>query len=281
MSNNAVIPHDEVKKLRSFLDSPPVLAQLQKAVPSNLDPQRLARQAISLVSKNPGLIRCTQLSILQGIMQAAELGLELTGPLGHAFLIPRRDNRNRCQVATFQIGWKGLVSLAFRSGHVLSFPVRTVYANEPFDVEYGTEHRIHHKPLFMNKGEPVAYYAAVYYKGGGRDFEVMGHDDVVAHRAKYVPKSDRETAWDTSFPEMAQKTVCRRLCRRLSLCPEAQMAAAIDEEMEAGGYQQRGVEQTRTDEVLALLGGGAESPSEEPTEGASDAEAGGDSAQSE
>ncbi len=267
--SNAIVERDEVNKLRRFLDSPPVLAQLQKAAPANLSPQRLIRQTISLVQKNPSLLRCTQLSVLQGVMQSAELGLELTGPLGHAFLVPRYDKRVRANVATFQIGWKGLVALAFRSDLVAAFPVRYVYANEPFEVEYGTQHQIRHRPLWTNKGELVAVYAAVYYKSGGRDFEVMSVEDVQAHREKYVPRSDRETAWDTSFPEMAAKTVCRKLCRRLSLCPEAQAAAAIDEEEESGGYGQ--ADQTRTDEVLAMLGGG-----EEPTEGSSDEQQGGD-----
>jgi recombination protein RecT len=224
----AIEKSERVKALRSFLDNPSVLAEVSKALPAGLDARRLVRQTLTLVQQNPGLLDCTPMSVLSGLMQAAELGLELTGGLGHAFLVPRYDKRVRAKVAAFQPGWKGLVKLAFQSGNIGTFPVRTVYEHDEFDIEFGTANRITHRPAKGERGKAVGYYAAVQYRGGGDDFEYMTREEVDAHRAKYS-QAGEYSPWATAFDEMAQKTVVRRLCRRLSLCPEAQRVASLDE----------------------------------------------------
>jgi recombination protein RecT len=255
------------------LETDAVLGELQKAMPSNMSSSRLIRQVITLVHANPALVECTHMSILAGCMQAAELGLELTGPLGHAYLVPRWDKRLRAKVATFQIGWKGLVALAMRSGQLACLSVRTVHANEPFRILGGTSPRIDHEFVFGNKGEPVGYYAVAVYRGGGSDFEFMSKEDVVAHRQKFAPPGDRQSPWDTSFDAMAEKTVVRKLCRRLSLCPLAQEVASKDEYEEAGVFEVKALPTasgSRTAEVSGRLDDALALPA--PSEDVQDAE---------
>jgi recombination protein RecT len=252
----SITPAEQAKTLRGFLEAPAVLGELQKAMPKGLTPQRLVRQVMSLVQHNPGLLECTQLSILSGMMQAAEMGLELTGGLGHAYLVPRWDKRVRAKVAVFQPGWKGLVKLAFQSGNLSAFPVRSVHANDEFYMLLGTENKIRHVPADGERGEVVGYYAVAMYTGGGADFEYMTVDEAKRHREKYSPsaQSGGYSPWDTSFDEMAQKTVVRRLCRRLSLCPQAQEAASRDEADEAQHFQQSlPTPRSRTQQVAGLL----------------------------
>jgi recombination protein RecT len=248
MSKNELATKEQVAQLRQYLEAPTVLAELQKAMPNNLDPKRLVRQVMTLAQTNPDLLLCTQLSVLTGCIKAAELGLELTGPLGHAYLVPRKNKQTGAREATFQTGWKGLVLLAFRSGNVASMPVRTVHENDEFEVEYGTDQRIVHRPAKKDRGAAAGYYAVVNYKSGGKDFEYLTKEEVIAHKAKYGGDGP---AWRTSFDAMAMKTALRMLCRRVSLCPQAQ-AQATEEE-----YEEMGVAMTapappgtRTGEVL-------------------------------
>lgn len=215
------------------METAPVLGQISKALPSTMNPNRLVRQAITLAQSNPDILRCSQLSIIAGIMQAAQLGLELSGPLGHAYLVPRKNKRSGLMEVAFQIGWKGLVALAFRSGLISSFPVRTVYERDQFSIMLGTNQEISHTPYLGpdGRGKPIGHYALVKYITGGSDFEYMTIEQIEAHRQRYGGSG---RAWQDSRESMEQKTVVRQLCRRLSLCPEAQNQAVREEYEEAG-----------------------------------------------
>lgn len=78
-------------------------------------------------------------------MTCAQLGLR-PGVLGHAWLLPFYDSKSRQQQAQLVVGYQGLVELAHRSGKIQSLIARTVYANDYFDVDYGLEDKLVHKP---------------------------------------------------------------------------------------------------------------------------------------
>lgn len=221
-----------VKGLRDFLAAPAVLKQVKLALPAGLSPERTVRQLLTVIQKNPVLLQCTDLSILAGLIQAAELGLELSSTLGQAYLVPRWNRQIQAREATFQVGYRGLMALAFRSGQVTAMPVRVVYQNDLFSVEYGTVNQLRHAPAPGNRGDAIGYYAVAVMRGGGHDFEHMTKEEALYHRERYSPKGDRLSPWDTNFDEMALKTCARRLCKRLALSPEAQTAALLDEEGE-------------------------------------------------
>jgi recombination protein RecT len=245
-------PPADLAALRREVEGGPFLAQLQRAMPPGLTPQRLVRQTVSLIRQKPELLTCTQVSILSGIMQAAELGLELTGPLGHAYLIPRRV-RGHMQ-ACFQIGYKGLIALAYRSPALDSVTMRLIRANDHSDWAYGTEHYFQHRPARGDRG-PVTHYSAVaHFKGRGHDFEVWSVAEAQAHRQRYSPPSGRPSGWDTHFDAMALKSVLSALCRRMSLCPQAQAAATVEHYLEAGIDVRESEEgRTRASEVIDQL----------------------------
>lgn len=217
-----------IRDLRALVESKAMLEQLRLALPSNLSPQRIVRQFLTLVQNNPDLLNCTQASILSGLMQSAELGLEMTGPLGHCFLVPRRKGDTK--VAVFQIGWKGYINLVLRTGMVKSISVRTVYKNDQFHYSLGTSPFINHEPAKSNRGEAIAYYAIAFFKEGDYDFEVMTKEEILEHKNKFVKTNSPYDAWVVAFNSMACKTVCRKLCARLPMCPQASQAAALDDE---------------------------------------------------
>ena len=224
MTATAIAQRSKVESLRSFLTSETIQRQLTMALPQHLRPERFLRTVMTLVQRTPGLLDCSQVSILAGMMQAAELGLELSGPLGHAYLIPRKGQ------ATFQVGYRGLIELAYRSDRVRHFTARTVYEKDTFDVAYGTNPWIQHKPcLTEDPGKPIAYYAAVSLAHGGEDFEVMTHGQVEAHRQKYAANSRADSPWNTAFDDMARKTVIKKIAKRLPLSAEFVRAVIEDD----------------------------------------------------
>ncbi len=210
--------------------------QIALALPRHVTPERMIRMAMTVFGRTPKLQQCDPMTILACVVQASELGLELSGPLGHAFMVPYGKE------AQFQVGYKGFFDLAFRSGKVSAFPMRRVHANDHLEVEYGTEQRIVHRPKLAGRGDVIAYYAAIYLKDGSRDFEFMSLEDVQAHFKQYVKNKGEGSPWKTAFDAMALKTCVRMLAKRCPLSVEIQKAAVLDEYAEAGIPQPLGVD---------------------------------------
>ena len=91
------------------------------------------------------------------MMQAAQLGVEPNTPLGQAYLIPYRNHGQlECQ---FQLGQKGLIDLAYRSGEITSISAHEVCENDDFEYELGLEEKLKHKPALKDRGAVILYYA--------------------------------------------------------------------------------------------------------------------------
>lgn len=199
---------------------------IAKALPTVITPERFTRMVLSAVSANKKLGECTPDSFLGAMMQAAQLGLEPNTPLGQAYLIPYRVNGTlKCQ---FQLGYKGLIDLAYRSGDVSIIQAHTVYANDTFSYQLGLEPELVHKPAMTDRGDPIAFYAVFRTKSGGYGFEVMSVEDVRNHAQQYS-KSYKNGPWQTNFEEMAKKTVLKRALKYAPLKSEFVRAVAADE----------------------------------------------------
>ena len=157
--------------------------EIQKALPAAITPERFTRMTLSALNTTPKLAECTQMSFLSAMMSAAQLGLEPNTPLGQAYLIPYRNKgKLECQ---FQIGYKGLLDLAYRNPDIQTVQAQCVYEADEFEYELGLEPKLKHKPALVNRGNLIAVYAFWKSKNGGYGFEVMSKDDVNEHAKKY------------------------------------------------------------------------------------------------
>ena len=191
------------KSMQQYIKS--MEGEIKKALPSVMTPERFTRMVLSALSVNPKLASCTPASFLGAMMNAAQLGLEPNTPLGQAYLIPYGN------LVQFQIGYKGLIDLAYRSGEVELVQAHIVYENDEFECEFGLEPKLVHKPADSNRGEPVKVYAMFKTKSGGYGFEVMSMDDVRKHAEKYSQAAKSSSSpWKTTFEEMAKKTVLKK-----------------------------------------------------------------------
>jgi len=216
----------EKKTMQAYIKS--MEGEIKKALPSVITPERFTRMVLSAISVNPKLASCTPSSFLGAMMSAAQLGLEPNTPLGQAYLIPYK-NKGVDEVQ-FQIGFKGLIDLAWRSGEVADIQAHVVYANDRFEYEYGLEPKLKHTPALGEKGDAIAVYAAFRTKNGGYGFEVMSMDDVRAHAEKYSKAYNYASSpWKTDFEEMAKKTVLKRVLKYAPLKSDFVRAVVQDE----------------------------------------------------
>lgn len=206
--------------------------QFALAMPRGAEAAQLIRDALTCLSTTPKLAECDPSTVLGGLMTCAQLGLR-PGVLGHAWLLPFWDGKSRTNKAQLVIGYQGLVELAHRSGKIASLIARTVHENDLFEVEYGLEDRLVHRPrLDGDRGAPRGYYAIVKLTTGGHAFWYMGHDEMLAWRDKHAMARTRDGEivgpWRDNFEQMAQKTVMLRLAKWLPKSTELAVAMEVD-----------------------------------------------------
>jgi len=205
---------------------------IKKALPSVITPERFTRMVLSALSATPKLAECSPQSFLAAMMTAAQLGVEPNTALGQAYLLPYRNHgQMECQ---FQLGYKGLIDLAYRSGEVSVIQAHTVYENDVFEYELGMDPKLRHVPAKADRGEAVAYYAMFKTKDGGYGFEVMSVDDVQRHAQRYSKSyGSGSSPWRSNFDEMAKKTVLKRALKYAPLKSDFVRGVAQDETIKA------------------------------------------------
>ena len=205
----------------------PTLAQLitqmkpeiARALPNQMNPDRMARIATTVIRQTPALARCTPESFLGALLTASQLGLE-PGPIGEAYLVPYG------QVCTFVPGYRGLIKLARNSGQLRDIWAEVVFANDTFRYSLGLHRDLVHEPATGDRGKPVAVYAAAQLIDGGTPFVVMTVDEVEAIRGR--SRAGKNGPWVTDWNAMAKKTVVKQLTKWLPLSAEVAAATALD-----------------------------------------------------
>jgi recombination protein RecT len=224
--NQAPAERKEPQSLKDWVQV--MMPQISKALPSVMTAERFTRMVLTALSANPRLAQCTRDSFLGGMMQAAQLGLEPNTPLGQAYLIPYRNNKKGVMECQFQIGYKGLIDLAYRSGEVATVQAHCVYQNDEFEYELGLDAKLRHVPAMKNRGDMTHVYAVIKLTNGGYAFEVMSADDVRKHAQKFS-KAVNDGPWQTNFDEMAKKTILKKVLKYAPLKSEFARGVMADE----------------------------------------------------
>lgn len=225
-ANKQVAKNNGQKTLQDYMKV--MEGQIKRALPSVITPERFSRMVLTALSSTPKLQQCTPQSFLGAMMTAAQLGVEPNTALGQAYLLPYDNRRKGVTECQFQLGYKGLIDLAYRSGEVSIIQAHEVYENDDFDYELGMEPRLRHIPARANRGKVICYYAMFKTKDGGYGFDVMSIEDVQAHAKKYS-KAYGSGPWQTNFDEMAKKTVLKKVLKYAPLKSDFVRAAAQDE----------------------------------------------------
>lgn len=188
--------------------SPKIAASLDG---TGISAERFKRAALAYLSRSEAdymVKNCTRQSIYTAIMNAAAAGLELHPALGHAYIVPRKDQ------AVLQVGYKGYIALAARAG--LAVEADVIYAGDRYKVVKGMNPTVEVEPEFdpAKRGEWVAVYVITHYANGARTLTFMTRAEVEKLRDRYSDAYKRGGAgakvWQENPEEMAKKTCVRR-----------------------------------------------------------------------
>lgn len=207
--------------------------QMALALPKHLTADRMARVALTAIRTVKGLHECTPASFAACIMTLSQIGLEPCTPLGHAYLIPRKNRRAGTVECTLIIGYQGMIELARRSGEVASIWATPVFDGDRFVVRYGLAPTIEHEPRFDGRRdrETLTHVYAVARLKSSPDpvFVVLTKKEVEALRARGASGQGISTPWDSDYPSMSMKTAIRQLWRWLPKSIEIASALEVDE----------------------------------------------------
>lgn len=213
-------------------------------------------------------MKCTPQSLLFSMMTAAELGLDVGGVLGQAYLVPfwnRKANGGKGGYeAQFIPGYKGLINLARRSGKISLVESRLVRQGDTFELEFGLHPKVVHVPNYKSSlGDVLGAYCIARVTGEDPLVEWMTRSDLDGIKARSKSR-DRDGnivgPWITDEAQMQRKTVIRRTMNYVPMSPELERAIEIGDQAEYADA----MPSFESDENIAIGESDAEQ-SEEPT----------------
>lgn len=217
--NNSLTKAKSRLGLTAYLTQDAVKDQINKVV-GGKDGQRFISAIISATTTNPTLQECTNQSILSAALLGESLKLSPSPQLGQYYLVPYNET-GKGKVAQFQLGYKGYIQLALRSGQYKKLNVLAIKEGElirfdPLNEEI--EVKLIDDELEREQAETIGYYAMFEYMNGFRKAMYWSKAKMEAHALKYSPgyaadkrKGTKYTFWTKDFDGMAYKTMLRQL----------------------------------------------------------------------
>jgi len=247
--------NEKALSFKAYLGNENIKKQIMDAAPRMLNGERFLKVFYGAILRNPKLLDCTTESMLQAAMFFAQLGLEPI--LGRAYLVPYLNSKNvdgrwvKQYEVQAQIGYQGLVDLARRSGTISDVWGSSVYENDIFDLSYGMQRDLIHKPWFMDPvkrkaaagaGEFLGAYCVWQLKDGTKHPEFMPATEIWKRRAKsqaytYAETGDpakgggkKDSIWHIYNDEMALKTVLKHSSKLVPASIEFLEAVSMDDD---------------------------------------------------
>lgn len=237
---------------KDFFNAPAVQQKLAEVVSGNS--KQFTASLLSVVNNNSLLAKADSNSIMTAAMKAAVLNLPIEPSLGFAYIVPYKNQ------AQFQIGYRGLIQLAIRSGQVKNINAGVIYASQ----------FVSYDPIFEElkldltkpaTGDVAGYFASLELTNGFRKMTYWTLEQVTAH-GKRFSKTFTSGPWKTDFDAMAQKTLLKDLISKYApLSTDMQEAVVADNATENVTRSTRDVTGTTDQDILDNLL--AEGPSEE------------------
>lgn len=225
--------------LAAYLTKDAVKDQINKVV-GGKDGQRFISAIVSATNTNSMLQECTNQSILSGALLGESLKLSPSPQLGHYYLVPFND-KEKGKVAQFQLGYKGYIQLAIRSGqykklNVMAIKEGELEAFDPLNEEIKINLMVDNWDA-REELPTIGYYAFFELVNGFRKAIYWSKGQMEAHAMKYSPgyKKDKEkgwnyTFWSKDFDGMAFKTMLRQLISKWGIM-SIEMQTAFEGDM--------------------------------------------------
>lgn len=198
------------RTLKEVLES--VSDQIAAVCPPNVRPERVIRMALLAAHKNPSIAKSTPASVVFSVIQIAAWGLEI-GRTAH--LVPFFSKKEGAYICQPMPDFKGLVQMMVQSGEVMKVDGRVVREGDEFEVEFGLDERLVHRPIPANDAQEIAAYAILTLPDGSKKFDVMWRKEIEKVRATSRSKDDGP--WVQWWDQQAIKTVLKRISKQVPL----------------------------------------------------------------
>lgn len=212
---------------KDFFSKQAVQDKLKELVGKNAP--AFATSVLQIVNNNSMLVNADPQTVFSAACMAATLNLPINNNLGFAYIVPFKNNKTNTIEAQFQLGYKGFIQLAQRSGQFSRIAATPVYegqllkANPLLGYEFDWE--------IEPKGEPIGYVAFFKLLNGFTAELYMSKADVQKHANKYSQTAKKGYGvWKDQFEAMALKTVLKLLLsKQAPLSIEMQQAQLSDQ----------------------------------------------------
>lgn len=231
---------------KDAFNSPVVLDKLKSVV--NGRETQFVTSLLSIVNNNSHLAKATNTSVLNAAMKAATLDLPIDPNLGFAYIVPYGSE------AQFQLGYKGLIQLAQRSGQIVKLNAGEIYASQFKGYNPLTEDLEVDMTALPKANEEVAgYFAFMRLSNGFEKTLFWTKDRVLAHGKKYSRSfSGKSSPWQTDFDAMARKTVLKQLLSTYAPLSIEMQQAIIDDNVDSN-IQNNGAKDVTPPEATETL----------------------------
>lgn len=248
---NNLVKQTQKPTFSAFLTSDGIKAKVNQIV-GGKDGQRFITAILSAVSVNPLLADCEHGSILSCALLGESLKLSPSPQLGQYYMVPFNDKKRDCKVATFQLGYKGYIQLAIRSGYYKKINVLAIKEGElvrynPLDEEI--EVNLIENDIEREAKPTIGYYAMFEYSNGFKKAMYWSIGKMEAHADKYsqafkmseykklkegkIPANDLwkySSFWYKDFDGMAYKTMLRQLISKWGIM-SIELQKAVENDM--------------------------------------------------
>ena len=234
---NSLVKANQKQTFSAFLAQDAMKKKINEMVGGEKG-QQFVTSIISAVSTNPQLAECDNASIVSAALLGQALNLSPSPQLGQFYLVPFNDNKRGCKVAQFQIGYKGYIQLAIRSGQYKKLNVLAIKKGElkkydPLNEEI--EVQLIEDEEVREKEETIGYYAMFEYLNGFRKTPYWSKEKMEAHAIKYsmgYRAKKGYTFWEKDFDGMAYKTMLRQLISKWGIMSiDLTMQKALESDM--------------------------------------------------
>jgi recombination protein RecT len=228
-----------VDRLKMQLSTDSVQEQFRNTLKENAG--AFTASVIDLYGSDKYLQQCNPNQVIMECLKAATLKLPINKQLGFAYIVPYKNKG--VMIPQFQLGYKGYVQLAMRTGQYKHLNAGVIYEGVDItrniltgEIEFSGE---------PTSDKPQGYFAHLEMLNGFTKTVYMTKEEVLAHAKRYSKSfGHQNSAWKTNFDEMAQKTVIRKLLSKYGYLSTDMVSALssdaedIDEEIRQEANQE-------------------------------------------
>lgn len=234
VNNSLVQKSNQRLGITAYLTNDAVKNQINSVI-GGKDGTKFISAVVSAVNNNPALQECTNQSILAAALLGESLKLSPSPQLGQYYMVPFND-KNKGKVAQFQLGYKGYIQLAIRSGQYKKLNVLAIKEGELIrfnPLEEEIEVGLIEDEEAREQAPTIGYYAMFEYTNGFKKAMYWSKAKMEAHALKYsmgYRAKKGYTFWEKDFDAMAYKTMLRQIISKWGIM-SIEMQSALDADM--------------------------------------------------